>query len=261
MKLSVDLEESIYRLWDELADFDAAGADDALDHLLSGLCQFVDAQNANWFGAVRLPDLIPGDPAHGWRPRAMHFLHPARPLDEKVREQIGKLDVGIVDETTMRNISLAGKFRANRLADLVPESWFDGDYYRLYYRSADHGDAIWVGVPLNEDTECYFGIFRDCARPRFTSEERDCVAHALRGLKWFCRRQMLSHGLMVAGAPLTPAERGVLLGLLTDRTEKEIAAELGRSSHTVHEYVTSLYRKFGVGNRAALIALWLGKSS
>ncbi len=259
MKKTSDREDAIHRLWDELADYDAASADAALDFLLSGLCALIDAQNANWLGAVRMPDLIPGDPAHGWRPGIIRFLRPSRPLDEKTLEQVKKMDRGSIDETTIRNIALAGKFRTNRLADLAPESWFDGDYYRLYYRGVDHGDAIWAGIPLNDDTECYFGIFRDCAHPRFTPEERDCIAYALRGLKWFCRRQMLSHGLTVAEVPLTPAERSVLLGLLTERTEKEIAAELGRSPHTIHEYVTNIYRKFGVNNRPALMALWLGK--
>jgi DNA-binding CsgD family transcriptional regulator len=72
---------------------------------------------------------------------------------------------------------------------------------------------------------------------------------------------MLAHGLMVASAPLTPTERDVLQELLTGQPEKLIAAALGKSYHTVHEYVASIFRKFGVGNRAALMALWLGRGS
>lgn len=258
--MNSDLTDRIHTLWDELADFDAAKADESLDHLLSGLCALVDAQNANWFGAVRLSD-SPNDPTRGWRPRTIHYLHPSRPIDEKVQEQIRQLDVGIIDETTLRNIALAGTFRTNRLADLVPETWFQEDYYRLYYRGVDHGDAIWSGVPVNADTECYFGILRDCAHPRFTPEERDCIAYALRGLKWFIRRQMLSRGFSVATAPLTSAEREVLGWLLTGQSEKQIAAVRQQSPHTTHEQITSVYRKFGVGNRAALMALWLGKAA
>lgn len=249
----------IHVLWDELADFDAALADATLDHLLAVLCDLVDAQNANWVGAVRLPDIVPGDPAHGWRPRTIHYLHPSRSIDEKSQEQAKKLDFGSIDETTIRNIALAGQFRTNRLADLVAPDWFDGDYYRLYYRSVDHKDAIWAGVPINEDSECYFGVFRDDAHSRFTAEERDTVAYALRGLKWFHRRQMLSRGLTVASAPLTAMEREVLGGLLGGLTEKQIAADRQQSPHTTHEYVMGIYRKFDVGNRAALMALWLGR--
>ena len=256
-----DTADRIHTLWDELADFDAAHADEALNHLMDRLCKLVDAQNSNWIGAVRMADITPGDPAHGWRARTIRHLHPSRLLDEKTREQVKKLDLGSIDETTVRNISLAGKFRSNRLADLVPESWFDSDYYRLYYLGTNRKDAIWTGIPINEDAECYFGVFRDSAHPRFTPEERDLVAYALRGLKWFYSRQMLGRGLMVASSPLTAAEREVLGALLTGLSEKQVAAARRQSTHTTHEYVTSIYRKFGVNNRSALMALWLGKSA
>jgi DNA-binding CsgD family transcriptional regulator len=255
-----DQDETIYRLWDELADFEAASGDEAIAHLLASLCALVDAQNANWIGAVRMPDLIPGDPAHGWRPRTIRYLKPSRPIDEKTQEQVKRLEQGSIDETTLRNIALAGRFRINRLRDLVPESWFDTDYYRIYYLGVDHADAIWAGISVNEDAECYFGIFRDGAHPRFSVEDRETVAYALRGLKWFHRQQLLGHGLLVASAPLTPTERGVLQGLLTGQSEKQIAAELGRSYYTTHEYVANIYRKFGVNNRAALMAVWLGRA-
>lgn len=261
MTISIDLAERIHVVWDRLADFDAARVDEALDHLLAALCDLIDAQNANWFGAMRLGDILPGDPTHGWRPGTIHYLHPSRPIDEKARELTRKLEQGNIDETTVRNIALAGSFRANRLVDLASDSWFESDYYHVYYRNVGHVDAIWVGVPINPDAECYFGVFRDSAHPRFTPEERDLVAYVLRGLKWFCRRQMLGHGLLVASSPLTPTERSVLQGLLTGQSEKQIAAALGKGYHTTHEHVSSIFRKFDVNNRAALMALWLGKAT
>lgn len=42
--------------------------------------------------------------------------------------------------------------------------------------------------------------------------------------------------------------------LLDGLSEKEIAAELGLSPHTVHDYVKSLYRTFRVRSRAELHA-------
>lgn len=255
-----DISSRVHTLWDELADFDAARADESLNHLMEGVCRLVDAQNACWIGAVRLSEFIPGDPTHGWRPRVVLHLHPSRPIKENTQEQVKSLEQGNIDETTVRNIALAGRFRTNRLADLVPESWFKSDYYRLYYLGVDHADAIWAGTPINDDTECYFGFFRNGAHPRFTPEERDIVAYALRGLKWFYRRQMLSRGLAVASTPLTATEREVLGGLLSGLSEKQIAVVRQQSPHTTHEHVINIYRKFGVGNRAALMALWLGKA-
>ena len=70
---------------------------------------------------------------------------------------------------------------------------------------------------------------------------------------------MLSHGLLIANAPLTATERRVLLGLLEGKAEKAIAAILGQSPNTTHIHVKSIYAKFGVHNRAALTSLWLGR--
>ena len=118
-----------------------------------------------------------------------------------------------------------------------------------------------MAFPVNKDAEFWFGIFRNLNQPPFTEADRDEIASILRSLKWFHRRLMLSHGLLVAATPLTPAERRVLHLLLTGLSEKLIAERLERSYHTTHESVTSIYRKFGVNNRAALMALWLGQAA
>lgn len=259
--MDIQLTDRIHALWDDLADFDAARVDAALDHLLASLCELVAAQNAMWFGAVRMADIMPGDPVHGWRPHTIRHLHPSRPRETVAKEQARNLEQGSVDITTIRNAALAGTFRANRLIDLVPESWFDSEYYQLCYRDVGYEDAIWAGFPINEDVEVYFGILRDIGHPRFSAAERDTVAYALRGLKWFHRRQVLGHGLLAASSPLTPTERSVLQSLLTGQSEKQIAAAMGKSYHTTHEHVSSLFRKFDVKNRAGLMALWLGKAT
>jgi DNA-binding CsgD family transcriptional regulator len=118
-----------------------------------------------------------------------------------------------------------------------------------------------VVFPVNKDAESYFGIFRALDCPPFTVEERDKLAYALRGIKWFHRQIMLSHGVLVAEAPLTPTERRVLHLLLTGLSEKLIAAEMDRSYHTVHQCITAIFRKFGVNNRAGLMSLWLGQEN
>ncbi len=56
-------------------------------------------------------------------------------------------------------------------------------------------------------------------------------------------------------------EREVLGGLLGGLSEKQIAAARHQSPHTTHEYVTNIYRKFGISNRAALMSIWLGKAA
>lgn len=248
-----------HQLWDELADMDAACVDQARSHLLRGLCGLAGAHNASWVGAVRMGDSCAADPVRGWRPRLIHHLHPCQPLWSAAQEQRRLLEAGRVDESTVRNVRAAGRFRTYRLVDLVPSEWFEGEYYRNYYLALNREDAIWAGVPINADTEIYFGLYREHRRPGFSVADRDTVAYALRGLRWFHRQQMLGHGLLLSTSPLTRAEHAVLQGLLQGLSEKQIAARVGHSPNTTHEYVTRIFRKYAVHNRAALMALWLGR--
>lgn len=260
MTIDKELRERIHLLWDDLADFDAAQVDHALKFLMQGLCNLVGGQNADWIGAVRLADALPDDPADGWRPVMVRFLHPSEKLLSAVKEQSRRLDRQLINEAAASIIARFGRFRAYRLCDAVPQGWFESDFYRTYYRDCDREDAIYVAFPVNTDAESYFGVFRAVGESRFGAQERDVLAYALRGIKWFHRQLLLSHGLLVAGTPLTEVERRVLQGLLTGQTEKQIASDLGRSYHTTHEYVTAIYRKFAVNNRPALMALWLGQT-
>lgn len=246
-----------HALWDGLADFDAARIDDALDYLMRGLCALAGARNAGWTGVVRLAN-AGGDPTGGWRPLVMRFLHPTEKLLAAISAETQRMDLRFPNEAAAGVMVQAGRFRACRLCDVVPGEWFASDAYRAYYSECDRDDAVYVAFPLNADAESYFSFFRDHDQPAFATEERDALAYALRGIKWFHRKLMLSHGLLVAGTPLTETERRVLQGLLGGQTEKQIAAELGQSPHTTHGHVTSIYRKFGVRNRPALTALWLG---
>jgi DNA-binding CsgD family transcriptional regulator len=59
------------------------------------------------------------------------------------------------------------------------------------------------------------------------------------------------HGLLQFGA----SRQDQVLKLLMDgKSEKEIAACLGLSPHTVHVYVKALYREHAVGSRPELMA-------
>lgn len=57
---------------------------------------------------------------------------------------------------------------------------------------------------------------------------------------------------------ITPKEQEVLDRLILGYSVREIAAELGRSPHTMHDHVKSLHRKLGATSRGDLIARALG---
>lgn len=253
------VRERIHTIWDALADFDAAKVDEALAFLQTSLCELVDAQNADWIGVVHLASAS-GDPINGWRPPVVRVLRHNDKFIESVRDQVRKLESGGVHEVVLRLVGMSGNFRACRLCDVMPTEWFDASFYTNYYLGSGYCDAVYVAFPVNEDAESWFGLFRADGQPPFTAEERDTLAYALRGIKWFHRQLLLSHGLLVASAPLTAVERQVLQGLLTGLAEKKIAAAQGQSYHTTHEHVVAIFRKFGVNNRAALMALWLGQA-
>ena len=57
-----------------------------------------------------------------------------------------------------------------------------------------------------------------------------------------------------SGPVLTPAEREVMTLLLAGKSNGEIARQRKTAVRTVANQVASLFRKFGVGSRAALAA-------
>lgn len=255
--VSPDFMEQAHLLWDEIASR-SRSIEEGADHVMARLCDWVGCDAAVWIGTARLA-IAPGrDPLCGWRPVAV------RELDRRgvsvmgcseVRKAIATEDVGLTD---VLHAQMAGAFRATRLCDLVPESWFESEDYRRYLEN-DRSDVVTVVFPVNERCESYFVFTRGAQRPRFSELERDALAYALRGLGWFHRHMVLFYGALGSSAPLTATERGVLRHLLAGAADKNIAAELQIGVHGARKHVAVLYDKFGVSSRSELMALWLGQ--
>jgi DNA-binding CsgD family transcriptional regulator len=254
-----DRDEAIYALWDGLAGYSGSEADAGLEYLLEALCTMLGAQNALWTVVVRLPSATSDDPLLGWRPRLVRLLHPVPEVLVSVKEQFDALWSPMVDLSQVRAVSGDEPFRTQRLFEALPPEWFDGPHYRRHYLDVGHGDSMSVRCALNDDVRIHLFVFRSTQAARFDADHCALLGHVMRGLKWFYRQQLLSHGLLVADAPLTPSERRVLLELLGGLAEKQIAQTLNQSPNTTHFHIKSIYSKFGVRNRSALTALWLGK--
>lgn len=56
---------------------------------------------------------------------------------------------------------------------------------------------------------------------------------------------------------LPPHLQRTLKMLRGGKTQREIAAELGISSHTIHQYVRDIYQRFGVRSRVQLLSQML----
>lgn len=257
----VDTVERNHALWDRLADFPAAETDAALFHLMRTLCDWLRADNAVWVGGVRLAQGAEAarDPMYGWRPRAARPLAPPPEPQLTMRRAINQHD----NEPAMTSQALcaeAGRFRVRRLHDgLVDlEAFRETAHYRDFYELPGVSDRLWVVFPVNVDTESYFVFDLYRTERRFTAAEAALAGEVLRGLKWLHRNLLLSHGLLVARQALSPVQRRLLGLLLTDRSKTAVAAELGVTPGTAHQYALELYRRFGVKGRAGLMALWLG---
>jgi DNA-binding NarL/FixJ family response regulator len=64
----------------------------------------------------------------------------------------------------------------------------------------------------------------------------------------------------VDGRRLSPRMQETLVSLLGGDSEKQAAAKLGVSQHTVHVYVKALYKRFDVSSRSELLAKWVKKN-
>jgi len=250
--------EEIHRVWDELADFGAGQSALAAARLMAFLCEKSAAWNATWAGAIRLGG-EPDDPLQGWRVGAMQALHAVAPHsdEEHFREILRIWDRREIDPSFLLPMRGVGTFRTYSFRRELPEAWFESAFYQHYYGRVGTFDAVFVAFPLNEDCESHFGFY---SRAVFTDAAIERLVYALRGIKWFHRHLILSQGLTMATAPLTPTERRVLQLLLTDASEKHIAGQVSMTPATVHQHVVRIYRKFGVSSRAGLMSLWLNRA-
>jgi DNA-binding CsgD family transcriptional regulator len=275
--------DSLFELWRSLAKFSASETDAALTHLQEWIEQEVDADNVIWIGGVRIlhGKAAEADAFLGWRLRDRVALRPDPPsyrqqLSEYYeKEHYGKLTptyyqrsheaqkedhIGMDSRASMVG---SGRFRVHRVRDkdfLDFAAFQKTPHYERYYRGAGIVDRMMIAFPVTPDHESYFLIDRFEARPcrrLFTLAEARLAGAALRGLSQLHYRLLLGNGLLMADKLLSPMEREILRGLLTDQTEKQIAASMGRKIATVHTYVTNLYDRYGVTSRQGLMALWL----
>ncbi len=132
--------------------------------------------------------------------------------------------------------------------------WYRHAYVDLFRRQIDLDPCMAAMLPLRE-----LGIYAGIAinRPwrgrRFGERERNLLAILNCELAWFYERLVPT----VASDPVTqlsPRLRQTLDGLLAGLSEKQLARQLGLSSHTVHDYVKALHKRLDVSNRAELIA-------
>jgi DNA-binding CsgD family transcriptional regulator len=252
--------EIIHSLWDELTDCCVGDSDTAVDRLMTVMCRLVNAQNASWIGAVRVK-VTRTDKLNGWRVPALRKIQRPVRSDKGLTAELHRIwHSGEIDPSFLIGVKGVGKFRCWTLRRSMPSAWFKSPFYKNIYAQRKFYDIAYVSFPMNNDAESMFSFNRIGVSRAFSEKDIELLSYALRGIKWFHRQILLSHGLMSATSPLLPSERKVLNLLLTEASEKEMVARLRLTPATTHQYVKGIFRKFGVSGRSGLASLWLGRN-
>jgi DNA-binding NarL/FixJ family response regulator len=136
----------------------------------------------------------------------------------------------------------------------VPDAvWYRSLTYNEYRRAAGADHALTSVYEVSAAG----GVSVVCLQR--TVAERDFSPREQRLLNFFHAElgPLVGHALVSATEPgserLSPRLRQTLVCLLEGDSEKQVAARLGLSQATTHQYVTMLYRRFGVRSRAQLL--------
>jgi DNA-binding CsgD family transcriptional regulator len=147
--------------------------------------------------------------------------------------------------------------RHDQLIDI--DRWKRSESYQRYHRAMDMEPGVLSMLPLRVGGQrCHhtLSVRRNVGERSFTPREvriLDCLHREI--------APDIGSRLAPTGEPspsqLSPRLRDTLEGLLDGLSEKQIADRMGVAPATLHEYVTGLYRRFGVNSRSELMARWI----
>ena len=168
---------------------------------------------------------------------------------------------------------------ADGVARLIPPS-LDGraamsECFQPFTEFGGVADAVSLRFHINDATPCTILYLRSNNRAQFSGNNLWMLKHLMPAISKDvseARRHWLKQQLWQNNARLGPitqpthcieetlnrlskTERLILERLKLWETEREVALAVGRSPHTVHVHVKSIYRKLMVTNRRQLLAL------
>ncbi|HEY8080118.1 MAG TPA: helix-turn-helix transcriptional regulator [Labilithrix sp.] len=137
-------------------------------------------------------------------------------------------------------------------ADVVtPSDWERSMVRNDIHRASSIDESLVSMVRKGGECVSVIALKRAWGERPFCDEERDLLDLAHGECAWVFRDDEAQTPLDIHWSP---RERETLGLLLTGQSEKAIAATLGLSPHTVHDYVKVIFRKVGVASRAELMA-------
>jgi hypothetical protein len=211
------------------------------------LCKLIGA-DSGLASASRVPIKYPLPPTSN----AGLFGWPAENLDtwmslspESVRGDDPRVELGR---------QTASQITATRRELIDDDTWYNAPYTNALRRVLDVDDNLVSSYRLKHAGHWeIMAFFRSPGRPPFAAAEVGIVRlfHEEIGRLW----DREAPTPVALPSRLQETLRGLMMGL----SEKELAASLGLSQHTVHDYVKALHAKFRVRSRGELLAAASGR--
>jgi DNA-binding CsgD family transcriptional regulator len=227
-------------------------------HLLRGVCRLTETA-VGMYNEVRVsPDCTRSitleESDYGWRDslaratmRRMYSDHPDRAaFMPKVTRLAGAAHAGTTSAVMRHEIRDDGEWRRSTMLNEYRRPAFMNDFIISFSPNLRTGSVI--VLVANQDTADAPPTQRGKSILTLLSKR---IAPMV-GTTLATGRQRGAHGL-------SPRLRQTLDGLLSGGSEKQIAAQMGISRTTLHEYVGSIYDRFGVDGRAGLMAYFLAR--
>lgn len=144
--------------------------------------------------------------------------------------------------------------------DLIADRpWYASHDYQSICRAYGVDHILWCFRSLargSGDVSSGLVLTRSAGRRDFRRRDRTIVREAHAALAPLVGGTLAGHDDPSPRA-LPPRARQVLVCLLQGDGDKQIAARLKLSVHTVNGYTKAIYRHFGVGGRSDLLARWI----
>lgn len=130
-------------------------------------------------------------------------------------------------------------------------AWYGSDHVQRFRREARVDSFVYTAY-VPGDRVVGLSLHRPWGARAFSSRERCLVDLFHRECQFLHEPESDLPPAILRGLPPRLCE--TLRGLARGCSEKQLAAEVGLSPHTVHDYVKALYRHFGVQSRSELLA-------
>ena len=134
--------------------------------------------------------------------------------------------------------------------DIDDNEWYRSAHYNIVRRPFDMDHSLYCRLTLPDGQDIAVGLQRCPGDPEFSEREKAMV-HLLHSSAT-CVLRIAPSQLELES--LAPRLKPVLRYLLQGDAEKEVAAKLKLSQHTVHRYTQTIYRQLDLHSRGELLA-------